>query len=301
MTGKRDSSVAGAGGILVTGAHRSGTTWVGRVLAASRRAHYVSEPFNPTMDDHVRSQRIGAPKWFMRLDDETAGPYLGDLDAVFGRWWRPRGVAASLHSVGALRCSAGAWRGAFACRLRGGVPIFKDPIALLSAEWLARRYGLRVLVMLRHPAGFVGSVKRHGWRFDFRNLSEQRGLMEGPLSAFAAQIGTMKVNEEIDALQTLGTSPIDFLVMPRMLALFLMMPLLAVYANFLGIFGGMGVASPPGLTDGVRPPDQARLRGAPGRRARLRRPGEPRARRRRRAPRAEPRGLVADPGPQPVR
>jgi phospholipid/cholesterol/gamma-HCH transport system permease protein len=62
-------------------------------------------------------------------------------------------------------------------------------------------------------------------------------------AAFAAQIGTMKVNEEIDALQTLGTSPIDFLVMPRMLALFLMMPLLALYSDFLGIIGGMFVAS----------------------------------------------------------
>lgn len=62
-------------------------------------------------------------------------------------------------------------------------------------------------------------------------------------AAFAAQIGTMKVNEEIDALQTLGRSPVDFLVMPRMLALFLMMPLLALYADFLGIAGGMFIAA----------------------------------------------------------
>ncbi len=62
-------------------------------------------------------------------------------------------------------------------------------------------------------------------------------------AAFAAQIGTMKVNEEIDALQTLGISPVDFLVMPRMLALTLMMPLLAIYANFLGIAGGMFVST----------------------------------------------------------
>lgn len=62
-------------------------------------------------------------------------------------------------------------------------------------------------------------------------------------AAFAAQIGTMKVNEEIDALRTLGVSPIDFLVMPRMVALFVMMPLLAIYADVLGIFGGLFVAT----------------------------------------------------------
>jgi phospholipid/cholesterol/gamma-HCH transport system permease protein len=57
-------------------------------------------------------------------------------------------------------------------------------------------------------------------------------------AAFAAQLGTMQVNEEIDALRTLGISPMDFLVMPRMIALVLMMPLLCVYADFVGILGG---------------------------------------------------------------
>lgn len=57
-------------------------------------------------------------------------------------------------------------------------------------------------------------------------------------AAFAAQLGTMEVNEEIDAFKTLGISPMDFLVMPRMLALVLMLPLLCLYSNFMGILGG---------------------------------------------------------------
>ena len=58
-------------------------------------------------------------------------------------------------------------------------------------------------------------------------------------AAFAAQIGTMQVNEEIDALQTLGISSMEFLVLPRMLALVLMMPLLCLYSDLMGILGGM--------------------------------------------------------------
>ncbi len=58
-------------------------------------------------------------------------------------------------------------------------------------------------------------------------------------AAFAAQLGTMQVNEEIDALKTLGISPMEFLVLPRMLALFLMMPLLSLYADLMGILGGL--------------------------------------------------------------
>ena len=58
-------------------------------------------------------------------------------------------------------------------------------------------------------------------------------------AAFAASIGTMQVNEEIDALQTTGVSPMDFLVLPRVLALSLMMPLLTIYADLMGILGGL--------------------------------------------------------------
>lgn len=60
-------------------------------------------------------------------------------------------------------------------------------------------------------------------------------------AAFAARIGTMQVNEEIDALATLGISPIDFLVLPRIIALVVMMPLLCLYADLMGILGGLAV------------------------------------------------------------
>ena len=62
-------------------------------------------------------------------------------------------------------------------------------------------------------------------------------------AAFAAQLGTMQVNEEIDALTTLGISSMEFLVLPRILALALMMPLLAIYADLLGIMGGAFVGT----------------------------------------------------------
>ncbi len=58
-------------------------------------------------------------------------------------------------------------------------------------------------------------------------------------AAFAAQLGTMQVNEELDALEVLGISPMEFLVLPRMLALILMMPLLGLYADLMGVLGGL--------------------------------------------------------------
>ena len=62
-------------------------------------------------------------------------------------------------------------------------------------------------------------------------------------AAFAAQLGTMKVNEEINAFRTFGISPMEFLVLPRMIALVLMMPLLCVFADLIGMFGGFVVST----------------------------------------------------------
>jgi len=99
---------------------------------------------------------------------------------------------------------------------------------------------------------FVGAVqlKLFGAQIYVANLvavamvREMGALMTGIImsgrigAAYAAQLGTMQVNEEIDALATMGISPIDFLVLPRLLAMILMMPLLALYSDLLGILGG---------------------------------------------------------------
>ncbi|MDD5561711.1 MAG: ABC transporter permease [Candidatus Omnitrophica bacterium] len=68
-------------------------------------------------------------------------------------------------------------------------------------------------------------------------------LMSGRTGAsFAAELGIMQSNEEIDALKTLGVSPAEFLVLPRVLALVIMMPLLTIYADLMGIIGGFAIS-----------------------------------------------------------
>ena len=62
-------------------------------------------------------------------------------------------------------------------------------------------------------------------------------------AAFAAELGSMKLNEEIDSLRTFGISPMQFLVLPRTLGLLLMTPLLTLYADVVGILGGMTVGT----------------------------------------------------------
>jgi len=99
---------------------------------------------------------------------------------------------------------------------------------------------------------FVGSIQlsMFGAQIYIANLvgigifREMGAIMTGVImagrtgAAFAAQLGTMQTTEEIDALKTLGIPPMDYLVLPRMIALLLMMPLLCLYADFMGVLGG---------------------------------------------------------------
>jgi len=81
----------------------------------------------------------------------------------------------------------------------------------------------------------IGMVREMGAMMTAIIMSGRTG------AAFAAKLGTMKVTEEIDALTTMGISPLEFLVLPRVLGLVVMMPLLCLYADFVGILGGMFV------------------------------------------------------------
>jgi phospholipid/cholesterol/gamma-HCH transport system permease protein len=119
------------------------------------------------------------------------------------------------------------------------------PIVSLSSFLVGLTLAYTGAIILRQFGGDI-------WVADIVGLStlrEMGAVMTGVVlagrtgAAFAAQIGNMKANDEIDALETLGIAPVDFLVLPRLVALVLMTPLLVMYANCMGILGGMVVSS----------------------------------------------------------
>ncbi len=103
---------------------------------------------------------------------------------------------------------------------------------------------LGAVVLRRFGAGYYVS-----YLVGYGMLREMAALMTGIImagrtgAAFAAELGSMKITEEIDAFETFGISPVDHLVLPRVLGLFVMMPLLTVYAMFVGIVGGLLVST----------------------------------------------------------
>lgn len=103
---------------------------------------------------------------------------------------------------------------------------------------------LGIVVLIRFNAEYYVS-----YLVGYGMLREMGALMTGIIlagrtgAAFAAQIGSMKVNEELDALRASGVDPVEFLVIPRVLALVLMMPLLVIYSMVVGIISGMAIAN----------------------------------------------------------
>jgi phospholipid/cholesterol/gamma-HCH transport system permease protein len=141
--------------------------------------------------------------------------------------------------------------------LRGRARFRKSDLLLLIQQAGAQALGIITLIsfLVGTILAFVGAVqlRQFGAEIYVADLvgiamaREMGAMMTGIVmagrtgAAFAAQLGTMKVTQEIDALTTMGISPLEFLVLPRMIALSLMMPLLCLYADFLGIVGGSAV------------------------------------------------------------
>ena len=172
----------------MTGAHRSGTTWVANALAADRANAYLPELFNP---DHFHQKLCGIrfPYWFMRIETGGNPRYHRYLSKMLS--WEFGWHDAAAATVRSPRASMHAARVAHACRqsrTRNCRPLLKDPIALFSAEWLAETFAMDVIVLIRHPAAFAASLSRLGWRFDFTNFLSQPSLMSTDLAPFADEI-----------------------------------------------------------------------------------------------------------------
>ncbi|MCI0684650.1 MAG: sulfotransferase [Gemmataceae bacterium] len=173
--------------ILVTGSHRSGSTWVGQMIASHPRVAYLWELFNPF---NPAAKAPGSPvkRWYEHVTPERERGFIDYLTpqlrweaSRFGEFMARPGPRRL--GVAAVHAAQNWWR-----RLRGVRPLLKDPIALFSAPWLADAFAMDVVVLIRHPAAFVSSIKRLNWRFRFRQLIDQPGLMERYLHPFEAQL-----------------------------------------------------------------------------------------------------------------
>ena len=181
--------------ILVTGAHRTGTTWVGKMLATSPQVAYISEPLNVWHRPGVL--RAPVSKWYTLICEENEAQFLPAFrELLMYRYglWRELRLLRSYKDF--LRMGRD-----FSIFLRGSLfrqrPLIKDPFAIFSAPWFATRLGCRVVITVRHPAAFASSLKRLDWPFDFHNLLDQPLLMQKWLDVDRAEMEMARSDDMI--------------------------------------------------------------------------------------------------------
>jgi hypothetical protein len=173
--------------LLVTGAHRSGTGWVGQVLASSPTPlGYVWEPFSPRHRPGTLPVRF--PRYFEYVCHENADGLSAPLADTLAFRYRP---LAELRAVRGPKDAARMgrdWSRFRRQRRRRAAALLKDPIALFSSEWLVDTFSMEAIVLVRHPAAFASSLKRRGWRHNFQSFLDQPLLMRDFLAPHEEQI-----------------------------------------------------------------------------------------------------------------
>jgi hypothetical protein len=180
--------------ILVTGAHRCGTTWVGKILSFAG-CHFVWEPLNPSRRPGAMSAK--ANFWYTYINDGNEAEYLPSLLRIASCKYDIQEELRSLRSprdflskFRDISCSSYA-------RIRGKRVVIKDPFAVFSVRWFMKRLKCYVVVMIRHPLGFVASLKKLSWFFDFRNLLNQPLLMRDLLEPYRKEMEDMRADDLI--------------------------------------------------------------------------------------------------------
>lgn len=167
--------------ILLTGAHRSGTTWVGRMLAADADTAYISEPLNVLHRPGVF--RAPVKNWYTYITEENESEYLPAFRDLLNFQYHLWLEIKSLRSFRDFLRMGRDLHGFLNASMKGQRALIKDPFALFSAPWFSQRLNCQIVITVRHPAAFAGSLKRLGWNYDFRNLLDQPLLMRDHLEA----------------------------------------------------------------------------------------------------------------------
>jgi hypothetical protein len=144
---------------------------------------YVHEPFN--VDFPNRAVGLRLERWFTWAPGSAQRPEIfraiGEL--LDRNPWR-MAIRHSRRAGGGMRTPLRFLKAFVLAAARRDRILIKDPLALLSAEWLHATFGLSVVCLIRRPLAFAGSIKKAGWPFDFGHLLAQEELMTTRLSSF---------------------------------------------------------------------------------------------------------------------
>jgi hypothetical protein len=181
--------------ILVTGAPRSGTTFVGKMLALPRHVAYVDEPFNSL------TGMKGVDTWFPYMTGAEPEHEKLVKEVIEGQAsFKPSALREDTSNpLRKLARDMFVSRENLEHRLDAYNPLkqrylIKDPLAAFSSEYLHKQFDIHTVMVMRHPASMIASYKRLGWRFNLKELKDQTELMDDHLHEVLAKVDPAKVS-----------------------------------------------------------------------------------------------------------
>jgi Sulfotransferase domain len=173
--------------VMVSGLQRSGTTWTAKMIELAKEMFMVVEPFNLQREVLHLLKLKAMFQWWPEVDEE--------------RFWKLRNGFGLKFTKGELKLFYKEntqfkyhfyhfQRYIFLNRKlnKNMKPVIQDPFAIFMAPWLNKTFGIQMLLIYRHPAAYINSMKRMQWGFNFDWLASQEELMEQRLSPFRDQI-----------------------------------------------------------------------------------------------------------------
>jgi hypothetical protein len=174
--------------ILVTGSHRSGSTWVGRMMAEAPGLFYIHEPFSVSDPPGRGICNTKFEYWFTYVTPANEAAYYKPIKNMLNLRYDLWGALKSVERKEEFGTVKTEFSQFLKHRLQGAIPLLKDPIAFFSAGWLADRFDMAVVMVIRHPAAFISSIKKLHWKHPFSHFLKQEMLMRDLLYPFEEEI-----------------------------------------------------------------------------------------------------------------
>lgn len=156
------------------------------MLALSPSVGYIHEPFNMTHKPGVCGAKFDY--WFTYITKENESLFYRDIENTLSFRYNLTGELNGLRALKEASRIFKEYKKFVLHRFHNARPLVKDPIAFFSSGWLAETFDMNVVVLIRHPAAFAGSLKKLNWCHDFSHFLKQPLLMRDHLSPFEDEI-----------------------------------------------------------------------------------------------------------------
>jgi hypothetical protein len=173
--------------VLITGAHRSGKSYTVRGININNEFNIIHEPLN--INSRIGWTGIKIPNYFLYIDHNNSRLFKPEFERMLYKYeYR---LTKQLKEMTGLKDLTQVIKDLIVSlkyRANNNRTLIDDPFAVFSAEWFHKEFGSDVIIMVRHPASFAGSLKLLNYRFPFSHILNQENLIEGKLSSYRSEI-----------------------------------------------------------------------------------------------------------------